>query len=70
MRGKRAKAIMAQARVAALDGSVVKSHEYKRLKKLHNNPHYAPVKVLYPTRPGKEIREKRIAEVKAKNKTA
>lgn len=51
MRGKRAKILMEKARMASLDGSVIKSEEYKRLKKKHVHPHYAPVTVLYPTLP-------------------
>lgn len=43
MRGKRAKQLNEQARLASLDGSVIKSKEYKRLKKKYNNPHYATV---------------------------
>lgn len=51
MSGKRSKQLMEQARLAAMDGSVIKSHEYKRLKKLYINPHYAPVTVLFPSKP-------------------
>lgn len=43
MNGRRVKAIMEQARIAAMDGSVIKSHEYKRLKKMYVHPTYAPV---------------------------
>lgn len=52
MSGKRAKALMEEARLKSLDGSVVKSHEYNRLKKTYINPSYSPVVVLHPTKPG------------------
>lgn len=51
MRAKRAKLLKEKARLASLDGSVIGSREYKRLKKLHTNPHYGQVVVLYPTEP-------------------
>lgn len=52
MSGKRAKKLMEEARKKAMDGLVIKSHEYKRLKKTYTNPSYAPVVVLFPTKPG------------------
>lgn len=62
MSGKRAKVLKEQARLASLDGSVVGSHEYKRLKKLHTNPHYGQVVVLYPTEPDIMFRGARVLE--------
>lgn len=65
MSGKRAKALSEQARIASLDGSVIKSVEYKRLKKSYTNPHYAPNVLLYPTAPdikfrGEEVKERKV----------
>lgn len=52
MSGKRSKKLMELARIASLDGSVVKSYEYKRLKKVYKNPHYARHVSLESTEPG------------------
>lgn len=41
MRGTRAKKLRNEARKRGKDGSVIISKEYKRLKKLHTNPHYS-----------------------------
>lgn len=69
MRGTRARKLKQQARMAAKDGSVIASHEYKRLKKSYNNPSYAPVVVMYPTSPGTEIAAKRKKETLDKKKS-
>lgn len=66
MSGKRAKRIMEEARLASLDGSVIKSQEYHRLKKLYIHPQYAPVINWHPTKPGKEIAAKRKKEAQLK----
>lgn len=70
MSGKRAKKLKAQARKNAMDGSVIGAYEYKRLKKSYKNPHYAPVVVLHPSKPGEKFTGKeilkRIAEEKKK----
>lgn len=52
MSGKRAKQLREQARIASLDGSVIGSHEYRRLKRSYHNPHYALVVILHPSPPG------------------
>lgn len=52
MRKSRVRQLKEQARKNGMDGSVVIAHEYKRLKKSYNNPHYAPVTVHNPQPPG------------------
>lgn len=52
MSGKRAKALKREARRRAMDGSVVASYEYKKIKKQYVHPSYSPVTVLHPSQPG------------------
>lgn len=59
MRSVRARRLKEQARINGRDGSVVISHEYKRLKKSYIHPTCAPVVVAHPTKPGAEIDKKK-----------
>lgn len=70
MSGKRSKQLREQARLAAMDGSVIKSHEYKRLKRSYKNPHYAPVVVWHPTKPGIKFTGKEVLKRMAEKKKA
>lgn len=70
MSGKRSLALKREARRRAMDGSVVASYEYKKIKKQYVHPSYAAVVVLFPTAPGIKFigkeNLKRLAEEKNK----